>query len=158
MTDRAIRTLMYLSLSAAGWAQTIEVEPVTATQGSANILRMSLKPQADRSVAALQWEFLYPNSLRIEPPGVVTSGAAEAAGKTVLCVLRPRRESNHVLACVLAGGVAPLPAGTIVIVRFVATPEAARGVANVRIEKIVGASPSVERIVLENVKVAVTIR
>jgi len=158
VTKWAVRSIVYLSLCAVGWGQTIEVEPVTVTRGSANIFRMSLKPRPDRPVAALQWEFLYPNSLRIEPPGVVTSGAVEAAGKTVLCVLRPPRESNQVLACVLAGGVDPLAGGTMVIVRFVATPEAARGVANIRIEKIVGASPTLERTVIENVRFPVTIR
>lgn len=158
MTDRAIRTVLYLSLGAMGWAQTIEIEPVTVARGSANIFRMVLKPRPNRPLAALQWEFLYPNNLRIESPGVVASGAVEAAGKSVLCVLRPPRESNQVLACILAGGVEPLAAGTMVIVRFAAGPDAVRGVANVRLEKIVAASPSLDRIVLENVKVAVTIR
>ena len=80
-----------------GQAQTIEIESASVARGSANILRMSLKPRTDKPVVALQWEILTPNSLRIEPTGVVTSGSAEKAGKSVSCAVRPPRESQAYL-------------------------------------------------------------
>jgi hypothetical protein len=166
VTDRAagrvaglgIRCLACLVLVTYGSAQTIEIAPVAASRGFANIFRMVLKPKADQPLTALQWEFIYPNSLRIEPAGVVTSGAVEASGKLVTCAVRPPRESNQVLTCILAGGVKPLAEGTIVIVRFVASSEAARGVMNLRLEKVAAAFQSSERVSLENVKVPITVR
>lgn len=153
-----IRCLAYLLLVTPGSAQTIQIEPVAVSRGSANIFRMTLKPRAGQALTALEWEFLFPNSLRIEPAGVVTSGAAEASGKSVACAVRPPRESNQVLACLVAGGVKPLPEGTIVIVRFVAANDAKRGDANLRIEKIAAVSASSDRIMLANIKVLITIR
>jgi hypothetical protein len=153
-----MRLLVCLTLAVAGYSQTIGIEPVAVSRGSANIFRMLMKPRADRPIAALQWEFLYPKSLRMEPGGVVPSGAVQASGKTAYCAVLPQRQSEQVLRCVLAGGGQPLPDGTIVIVRFVAESNAPRGAVNVRLEKIVAVSSSVERTALENVVVPVTIR
>ena len=139
-------------------AQILEVSSVTVKRGSADIFRVVLTPSAEKTIAALQWDVVYPDGLRIEPSGVVSGAVSEKAGKMVQCAPRPSEGANHRLTCILAGGVQALPAGVIVIVRFEAATDVPQSEMSVQLEKVVGVTPSLESVPMKNTRVPITIR
>jgi hypothetical protein len=62
------------------------------------------------------------------------------------------------LTCILVGGVQPIAAGVLAIVRLDAEPRAPKGVITVGLEQVVGVSSSIESIPIARVTVRVTIR
>jgi hypothetical protein len=140
------------------FAQALEVTPVTVDRGSTNIFRIVLKPRAGKPVAALQWDLVYREGLRIEPSGVVAGAASEAAGKLVSCARKPSDGTNHRLSCILAGGVQALGAGAFAIVRFEAAQDTSPGEKIVGLEKVAGVSPALEPVPIENTKALITVR
>jgi hypothetical protein len=154
-----ISAALLLSLCMTGFAQMLEITPVTVDRGSANIFRIILKPRAEKPIAALQWDLVYREGLRIEPSGVVPGAASETAAKSVRCTSRPSDGgANYRLACILAGGVQALSAGVIAIVRVEAAKDAPSGEKIVDLEKVVGVSPGLEPIPVESTKASITIR
>jgi hypothetical protein len=127
--------------------------------GAANIFRMILKPDAAKPLAALQWDIIYPSGLlRIEPAGILAGPAAEAAGKSITCAQRSSNGNTARLTCILAGGVQPIAAGVLAIVRFDTEPQAPKGVITVWLKQVLGVSPSVEALPIADATVKVTIR
>ena len=153
-----ISVAFLLSLCTTAFAQTLEIAPVTVDRGSANIFRIILKPRAEKPIAALQWDLVYREGLRVEPSGVVPGAASETAGKSVTCARKASDGANNRLACILAGGVQALSAGVIAIVRFEAAKDTPKGERTVDLEKIVGVSTALEPIPLEDTKAPITIR
>jgi hypothetical protein len=158
MNTMASYLALLLSLCTTAFAQTLEIAPVTVDQGSANILRIVLKPRPDKPIAALQWELVYREGLRIEPASVVTGMASEAAGKSVVCALKPADGSGQRLACIVSGGARTLGAGAIAIVRFEAAKDTSPGEKTVGLEKIAGVSAALEPVPIENSKTTITVR
>jgi hypothetical protein len=157
---RVLRTGFALLLTAFTIiGQTLEVKPVSVSPGSANIFRVVLKPDPAKPVAGLQWDVVYqPVLLRIEPAGILPGSAAEAAGKSITCARRPSDAKTAHLTCILAGGVQPVVAGVLAIVRLDAEPQAPKGVTTVGLEKIIGVSSSLKSITIASATVKVTIR
>jgi len=153
-----ISVALLSALSMTAFSQTVELTPATADRGSVNIFRIVLKSRAEKPLAALQWDLVYREGLRIEPAGVVPGAAAETAGKSVTCARRSSEGANHRLGCILAGGVQALGAGVIAIVRFEAAKDTATGEKIVDLEKVVGVSPALEPITLKNTKAPITVR
>ncbi len=153
-----IPAVLLASLSVPAFAQELEITPATADRGSANIFRIILRPRAGKPIAALQWDLVYREGLRIEPGGVVPGAASEAVGKSVSCANPQSDGANYRLSCMLAGGNQPLGAGAIAIVRFEAAKDTSPGEKVVNLEKIVGVSPALEPIPIENAKTQITIR
>ena len=147
-----------LGLCVEARAQTIEITPTTVQRGSANVFRIILKTHPEKPIVALQWNLVYPEGLRIELSGIVSGSASEAAGKSTACVLKPSKGTNHLLSCIVAGGVKPFPAGAIALVRFEAAKNAPKGEMTVILEKIVGVSPSLESVPIPVTKAAIAIR
>src|SRR3954451_22013282 len=102
MERMGIHAALVLSLCSTALAQTLEITPVTVDQGSANIFRIVLKPKAEKPIAALQWELVYREGIRIEPSGVVPGTASEEAGKSLTCARKPAAGADSILACILA--------------------------------------------------------
>jgi hypothetical protein len=150
--------LFLIPLCAAASAQALEGTAAVVDRGSANIFRIILTPRFHQQIAALQWELLYRNDLRIDPAGVISGTAAEQAGKSVSCAVRPSQGATRRLACILAGGIQSLPAGAIAIVRVEAASNAPTGKAGIQLEKVVGVSPSLEPIQMSGTTILVTIR
>ena len=140
------------------YGQSIEIPPATATRGAAQIFRIAFKARADRPIASLQWEIVCPASLQIEVAGVVSGSVAESAGKTLACASRKSAPGEKVLSCVLAGGVKPLPEGTVAIVRFVPAANAPKKVFHIRLEKIVGVSPKLDQVVIPGTSGEITVK
>lgn len=153
-----IRCALVMAACLTASAQRLEVTPAAVDRGSANIFRIVLKPSAEKPIAALQWDLVYRDGLRIEPSGVVAGSASEAAGKSVTCATKPSDGANHRLVCIIAGGVQALSAGVIAIVRFEAAKDTPAGKMNVALEKVMGVSPSVESIPMEGTRISITIR
>ncbi|MCU1336769.1 MAG: hypothetical protein JWO19_2350 [Bryobacterales bacterium] len=153
-----ICSALLLSLSMTTFAQTLEITPVTVDRGSANILRIILKPRSEKPIAALQWDLVYQDGLRIEPSGVVSGAASETAEKSVSCARKPSEGGANRLTCILAGGVKALSAGVIAIVRFEAAHDTPKGERSVDLEKVVGVSPALESIPMESTRTSITIR
>ena len=156
--DVVSRLAIFLLLSASAWGQTLEIAPAAVDRGSSNIFRILFKSAAGHPVSALQWELAFPDSLRIEARGVVTTDDSDASGKSVACAARPDRDAQHILACIIAGGRSTLPAGAIVIVRFSAPSDAPIGPATVALENIVGVSNTLERVSMARATGLITIR
>jgi len=132
---------------------------VSVSSGAANIFRMILKPDESKPLAALQWDIIYPSGLlRIEPAGILAGPAAEAAGKSITCAQKSSNADPVRLTCILAGGVQPIAAGVLAIVRFDAEPKAPKGVITVWLKRVLGVSPSVEALPIADVTAKVTIR
>ena len=153
-----IRSVFLLSNCVLCLAQSLEINPVTVDRGSANIFRIILKPVAEKPIAALQWDVVYGGGLRIAPSWILPGAAAEIASKVVTCGPKPSQGSKHRWACILAGGVQPLPAGVVAIIRFEAASDAPRGEMTVELEGIAGASPGTEAISIKNVNAVITVR
>jgi hypothetical protein len=128
-------------------------------RGSANIFRLALKPDPAKPLVALQWEFVYPaGAVRIEPSGIRPGSAAEAAGKSITCAERPPDGKALRLACILAGGIQPVSAGVLAIIRVDAAPEAPKGAMTLGLERVAGVSPAIESIPIARASVRITIR
>jgi hypothetical protein len=139
--------------------QTLEVRPVSVSSGAANIFRMILKPDAAKPLAALQWDIVYPSDLlRIKPAWILAGSAAEAAGKSIACARKSSNGNAACLTCILAGGVQPISAGVLAIIRLDAEPQAPKGVITVGLKRVLGVSPSLEPLPIAGVTVKVTIR
>jgi hypothetical protein len=149
---------LLLSFCVTACAQILEMTPAAVDQGSANIFRIILKPGAEKPLAALQWDLVYRNGLRIEATGVVTGAASEQAGKSVTCAARPPEGANYRLVCILAGGVKEIPAGPIAIVRFEAGSDAPKGEMLVSLEKGSGVTPGLESVPVGSTKTSIHIR
>jgi len=149
---------LLLSLCLTAFGQTLEIPPVTVDRGSPNILRITLRPLAEKPLAALQWDLVYRDRFRIAPAGIVPGEASEKAGKTVTCVPKAPDGANSRLACILAGGVQALSAGVIAIVRFETAQNAPKGEAIVDLENIVGVSPALEPIPMKSTWTSITVR
>jgi hypothetical protein len=153
-----IRLALVLSMCVIAGAQTLRIAPVTAARGSTDIFRIVLKPRAERPIAALQWDLVYRDAVRIESSGVVAGTAPEAAGKTVACVSKPPAGGNHRLRCILAGGVQALAAGPIAIVRFEIPTNIPRGETPVLLERVMGVSTSLSSVPMEGTRASIAIR
>ena len=153
-----ISAALLLSLCSTAFAQTLEIAPTTVDKGSVNIFRMVLKPHTEKPIAALQWDLVYREGLRIEPSGVVPGMASDAAGKSLTCARKPIEEGNYRMTCILAGGIQTLDAGVIAIVRFETAKDTPAGEQTVDVERVVGVSAKLEPISIENTKAPITIR
>jgi hypothetical protein len=140
------------------WGQTLEISPVTVERGSANIFRIVLDPRVDQPIAALQWELLVPSGLEIEPKGIVTGAAADAAKKSMRCSNQSESKQGRISACILAGGVQEIQAGAIAIVKFAAKADAQPGKAVVRLQRVQGVSADLKRVVIADTNAEITIR
>jgi len=145
-------------LCATASAQTLEITPATIQRGSANIFRIVLRANANKSIAALQWDLVYQDGLRIEPSGVVPGPATETSGKSVTCALRPSVEGKSALRCMLAGGVKTVATGVIAIVRVEAPRDAPKGERFVEVTEIVGVSPKLESVSIGKTRNAMIVR
>ena len=152
-----IFAVLLLSVCATAFAQTLEIPAVTVERGSANILRIVLRSRAEKPIAALQWNLVYRDGLRIEPSGVVPGSVSEATGKSVTCARRQSDGANRI-TCILAGGVQVLGAGVIAIVRFEAPKDNSTGDGIIGLEKVVGVSPTLEPVPIQDVKASIAIR
>ena len=154
--------MSYFTLSlcfpAIACAQSIGIAPAAADRGSANIIRMVLTTNPEKPIAALQWELSYPESLNIQPAGVVPGTASEAAGKTITCAAGPAKNAIRRISCILAGGTQVIPAGVIAIVRFEVPANASPGKLTIEMQHALGASSSLGSIGIENTSAPITVR
>src|SRR5690349_20818643 len=86
MPASVTRAGLFLVLSVASSAQTLEIAPTTVERGSAGVFRIVLT--ADKPIIALQWNLRYRSGLRIEPAGIASGSATERAAKSTNCVLK----------------------------------------------------------------------
>jgi hypothetical protein len=149
--------LFFLALSGV-WGQTLEVTPSSVDRGSANIFRILLKTSPGKEPAALQWEIAAPAEIAIELAGIVASGEVEGVGKALTCAAKKGAEAGRAYACVLVGGVKPIPGGAIAIVRYTADTRARAGEVKVRVEKAAGASVDLRKLPIIDASGIITIR
>jgi hypothetical protein len=147
-----------LAFALTAYSQTLEITPAAVDRGSANIMRIVLKPSAETPIVDLQWDLVYPENLRIEPSGVVPGAATEATGKTVTCAVMQPAGAKLRLKCILAGGVQPLSAGVIAIIRFEAGIHTPAAKLDVGLEKVIGVSPSVRSVPMKPVTASIIVR
>jgi hypothetical protein len=153
-----IRSLLLLVLSIHARAQTLEITPVSVDRGSANIIRIALKPKADKPMVALQFDLAFPPALKIQGTDVVSGDAADSAGKSITCAVHPSPANGSVCTCILAGGQGALQAGTVAIVKFEAAADAAPGAVKLQLQNATGVSPDVKRVPIGNAEATITVR
>jgi hypothetical protein len=154
---RLIGALLFF-LCTSAFAQKLEITPVNIERGSANIFRIVLRANPEKPIAALQWDVVYQDGLKIEPSGVVPGTATERSGKSVTCARRPSVDGKSALRCMLAGGVQAIAAGAIAIVRFEAAKDAPKGERFIDLTDIVGVSPKPESVSIEKTRTAMNVR
>ena len=62
------------------------------------------------------------------------------------------------MTCILAGGVQVLSAGIVAVVRFEAAPDSPKSAGHVRLERVAGVSPSLQRVAVESTGTSIVIR
>jgi len=153
-----MRFVIALLAVTGAWGQSLEVTASAVDRGSANIFRILLKSAAGKEPTALQWELAVPAQITIEVSGMVTGDAAERAGKSLTCAAKKSEGAARIFACVLAGGLKAIPAGTIAIVRYEAAAKASPGKVTVRLEKAVGVSADLKKVAVSSGTGVITIR
>ena len=150
---------MFLLFVPGAIAQALESSEISVERGSANIVRLMLKADPAKPVAALQWELAYqPGSFRINPTVTLPGAAAERAGKSLTCAPKTSDSKAIRLACVLAGGTKAIDGGVIAIFRVDADPQGRQGKTSIEVERILGVSPAMDSIPFPGVTIGVTVR
>jgi len=153
-----VRFAVPLLLGAVAFSQTLEMPPLAVTRDSGGSLRVILKANPDRPVAAIQWELVLPAGLRLEPSEASTGPAARSAGKGLTCAKRENPDQGPVLICILAGGMDTLQGGVVASFKVSTAESSPPGAATVRLQKALGVSADLNAVPMPDVRTIVSIR
>ncbi len=131
----------------------LEITASSARRGASGSFLIVLKPAAVAAgLVALQLELSVGTGITIETGDIMAGSAAESAQKKITCAARQAQ-----FMCILAGDKKTLPAGTIMVVRYKASPRAHPGAVEVRITNATGTSADSKPLDVGNAKAAITI-
>jgi hypothetical protein len=123
-------------------SQSLSIASSTAKAGSTG--SFLLKLAADRAMApvGLQWKFSFPRGISVVASDILIGSAAESAHKVLVCALDHETKSRDVVIfnCVLAGGKAPIAAGTIATVRYQVAGSAPAGPSRIGVDHALAVS------------------
>lgn len=131
------------------WAQTLSIPPSLVTRGSPGSLLLTLQSPPEKAAAALQWEFTFPPNVAVELADITVGSAAASAEKSITCRARGNAKDagqGSVYACILAGGLKPIPNGPIALVRYRVPMEIKQIAEKVQAGKAVGATVDLKSI------------
>ena len=139
-------------------AQTFRLSSASGSRGDQITLELQLKSPPAKKPLGLQWEAKVPKAALAWRNDRISIGpSAEAAGKKLTCAMS--EDAGALTAkCILAGGQAPIPDGTVAFLRFLIPMNAPPGSVPVRIENGLAVSTNIERIPVGPVEATVAIR
>ena len=123
-------------------------------------MEIAFQPAPGGAFAALQWELEIPaGALALEgTPLTKVPLVVKDAGKSVQCAVSKRSAESLVLACILAGGQKPIPAGMIVLLSMKIGFGARAGAARIRVQNAVGVTGEAKQTPIEAAEADLTIR
>jgi hypothetical protein len=138
-------------------AQSLLILP-SPPAGRESSFRIIFASSEDKPVVALQWDLLLPEGVTLQ--AISAGEAAESVHKSVTCSkVTPERKNDTVSQqhrCILAGGLTPLPDGSVAAVTC-KLPAGLRE-ATVRLKKVVGVSRDAKPIDIEEAEGTITVR
>lgn len=101
-------------------AQSLQLHIEPGASGKDGSMEVALESPAGKEPLALQWEFSFPAPIQIEPGQAMAGPAAEGAQKSIRCAIQVnyRGAKNQVCRCILAGGLRPIPDGSVATVKY----------------------------------------
>jgi hypothetical protein len=156
-----MRPAVLLLIPACLCGQALGISPASVGRGSANIFRITLnapKSSGEQAVTALQWRLIIPPALHIAPIDIVTGDSADSAGKFIRCASRALPSGDDSCTCIVAGGLKPIPEGTVAVIKFSAARKAKTGTAKVLLDAAAGVSAQLQNVPIPNTSGTVTIR
>jgi len=117
---RARHTAVFFLSCAALWGQSVSITTMSAPDGSSGSILLKLDAPAGKTPVALQWDFVFPASIAVDPSDLIAGSAAEAAEKTLTCAAGAGKQAGGetLYRCILYGGQKPIFGGVIVTVHY----------------------------------------
>ena len=155
-----IGRLLGLLCAVALWGQSLRVPPSSTHRKSHGSFAVFLDSPQGQAPVALQWEFQIPPAVKISTADIAVGKAAESAGKSLACAVRTGRQAagGTRYACILAGGVQPIPNGNIAVVRYEVPAGGRRERVGVILENAVGVSVEAKSTGIQGTTAVITIR
>lgn len=140
--------------------QSLSVPPSEVSLNAPSTFSVVLDVPPDRALLALQWDLSVPPVIATRTEDITIGKAAQAAGKSLTCALRPvKRASRRIrYTCILAGGRKPLSDGPVADVQYHAQWDHKGAPAQLEIENVLGVTEHLERVPMANVDVPIHIR
>lgn len=138
----------------------MRVPPSSTHRKSHGSFAVFLDSPPGKAPVALQWEFQIPAALKISAEDIAVGKAAEAAGKSLTCAVRPHQPAagGTTYTCILAGGVRPITNGNIAVVRYEVPAGGRRERIGVMIEHVVGVSLDAKSTGIKGTTAVITVR
>ena len=140
-------------------AQALSLSSAAAKQGDRVAIELSLALRTGVELQALQWETTIPAAqLSFVDRNLEGGPAAQAAGKSFVCALKPKVADKLTLLCLLVGGIKSIPSGVIGTMRLQILPDAPPGPAQVRTGGGLGVLKGTKEVSLPPTNTVVSIR
>jgi hypothetical protein len=123
--------------------QSLRVIPSQTDLKTPGVFSLSMDSPSGKAPAALQWEFSVPPVIAISVADITVGQAAESAHKLLTCAIKTNKspvQRRTRLACILAGGLAPIPNGPVAVVHYRVQWEVGGAPIRIGVENILGAS------------------
>lgn len=144
--------------STALTGQSLGLSSASASRGHQVIIELSLASPAGKEPLALQWDVQVPiEQLTLMEDKLLPGSTAEEAGKSIHCAVKEKTAGTYTLGCLIAGGLNPIPNGTIAMLRIKIAANAQTGPAPVRVLRGLAVSKDLKQVPLEAVETKVTI-
>lgn len=126
------------------FGQELRLSSPVLSPGKAGTVSIRLVSPAGKEPAALEWELFFPvQQVSIQDSSWSPGGAAKSAGKQLTCVRQLRRQpETYSYKCILAGGHKKIRSGVVAVVKINIPRIAPSGAAVLRLENVLGASPT----------------
>ena len=141
---------LFLAVHACAQSLQILPSPPGKRFGSFQIMLSA----SGRQVAAFQWRLWISAGAAITADGIATGLVANARQKRLTCSPAAKRPGDGI-RCVLAGGTAALPDGSLAVVRFTAEPGVKS--ATVKLTNVLGATPDGRPVRFSDVEVSLPV-
>ena len=140
-------------------AQTLQISRQTSVAGEWAILEIAFQPAASSSLTALQWEMEIPATLQLDgAPLARVPLVVKDANKSINCAVSKKSAEGLLLPCILAGGIRPIPAGTVVLLSMKIGQSARPGTARIRLQNASGVTGDLKQVPIESAEAELTIR
>ena len=151
---------LFLLFACGLFSQTLQFSSASAPAGDRIVIEMSLQSLTDVEASTLQWEITIPAAqLTFLDKETAAAPAAQAAGKTVSCAVKPSTPPESSAVCMMYGGRESIPNGAAAArLMFKSVPDATLGpTARVQISHALAVSKELKRIPLKDTEAIIKI-
>ena len=118
-----MKLLLFLSISCPLWAQSLQILPAPASGTNGGAFQIMIVTPKPPSPASLQWSIRTSDAVTIDVQQITAATSAKEAGKSLTCApaaSKDKQIQERKWLCILAGGLRPIPDGSVALVRFTA--------------------------------------